>query len=163
MASIKRTALFGKLNSVCYHSVEGATVFCKMRGNPYVELVHWVQQLVQTSNNDWSKLFDHYKIDRSRMAEQITQSLDELPRGATSISDFSPHLEESVKQAWVFSTLLFGYSHIRSGTLLYALLETPALKQVLLKISVEFSKIKAEELAERPYVVAGFAAWLLLA
>lgn len=148
MASIKRTALFGKLNTACYHSVEGATVFCKMRGNPYVELVHWVQQLVQTDNNDWAKLFSHYKVDRSRMAEQITQYLDELPRGATSISDFSPHLEESIKQAWVFSTLLFGYSHIRSGTLLYALLETPSLKQVLLKISVEFSKIKSEELAE---------------
>lgn len=148
MASIKRTALFGKLNSICYHSVEGATVFCKMRGNPYVEMVHWVQQLVQGNDNDWSKLFDHFKIDRSRMAEQITQSLDELPRGATAISDFSPHLEESVKQAWVFSTLLFGYSHIRSGTLMYALLETPSLKQLLLKISVEFSKIKTEELAE---------------
>lgn len=156
MASIKRTALFGKLNSICYHSVEGATVFCKMRGNPYVELVHWVQQLVQGDGNDWSKLFAHYKIDRSRMAEQITQSLDELPRGATAISDFSPHLEESIKQAWVFSTLLFGYSHIRSGTLLYALLETPSLKQVLLKISVEFSKIKPEELAGNlPEVVAG--------
>lgn len=149
MASIKRTALFGKLNSVCYHSVEGATVFCKMRGNPYVELVHWVQQLVQSNGNDWSKLFDHYKIDRSRMAEQITQCLDELPRGATSISDFSPHLEESVKQAWVFSTLLFGESHIRSGTLLYAMLETPSLKQVLLKISVEFSKVKVDDLEER--------------
>ena len=123
-------------------------MFCKMRGNPYVELVHWVQQLVQSNDNDWSKLFDHFKIDRSRMAEQITQALDELPRGATAISDFSPHLEESVKQAWVFSTLLFGYSHIRSGTLLYALLETPSLKQLLLKISVEFSKIKADELAE---------------
>lgn len=153
MASIKRTALFGKLNSICYHSVEGATVFCKMRGNPYVEMVHWVQQLVQGNDNDWSKLFDHFKIDRSRMAEQITQSLDELPRGATAISDFSPHLEESVKQAWVFSTLLFGYSHIRSGTLMYALLETPSLKQLLLKISIEFSKIKAEELAENLSVI----------
>lgn len=156
MASIKRTALFGKLNSICYHSVEGATVFCKMRGNPYVELVHWVQQLVQSNDNDWAKLFDHYKVDRSRMAEQITESLDELPRGATSISDFSPHLEESIKQAWVFSTLLFGYSHIRSGTLLYALLETPSLKQVLLKISVEFSKIKSSDLTERlPELVKG--------
>ena len=156
MASIKRTALFGKLNSICYHSVEGATVFCKMRGNPYVELVHWVQQLVQSNDNDWAKLFDHYKVDRSRMAEQITESLDELPRGATSISDFSPHLEESIKQAWVFSTLLFGYSHIRSGTLLYALLETPSLKQVLLKISVEFSKIKASDLTEKlPELVKG--------
>lgn len=148
MASIKRTALFGKLNPACYHSVEGATVFCKMRGNPYVELVHWVQQLVQADNNDWGKLLDHYKVDRARLANHITQSLDELPRGATAISDFSPHLEEAVKQAWVFSTLLFGYSHIRSGTLLYALLETPSLKQLLLKISVEFSKVKSPELSE---------------
>lgn len=148
MASIKRTELFGKLNPVCYHSVEGATVFCKMRGNPYVELVHWVQQLVQTEDNDWAKLLNHYQIDRARLANHITQSLDELPRGSTSISDFAPHLEEAVKQAWVFSTLLFGYSHIRSGTLLYALLETPSLKQLLLKISVEFSKVKSPELSE---------------
>ena len=39
MAEIKRTALFGKLNSLAYKAIEGATVFCKMRGNPYVELV----------------------------------------------------------------------------------------------------------------------------
>lgn len=149
MASIKRTALFGKLNTVCYHSVEGATVFCKMRGNPYVELVHWVQQLVQGDDNDWARLFNHFKVDRARMAEQITQSLDDLPRGATAISDFSPHLEDAVKQAWMYSTLLFGHAHVRSGTLLYALLETPSLKQVLLKISVEFSKVKPEELNEQ--------------
>ena len=32
MAEISRTALFGKLNSLAYKSVESATVFCKMRG-----------------------------------------------------------------------------------------------------------------------------------
>ncbi len=42
MSDISRVALFGKLNSVGYKSVESATVFCKMRGNPYVELVHWL-------------------------------------------------------------------------------------------------------------------------
>ncbi len=47
MAEIKRTALFGKLNSLAYKAIEGATVFCKMRGNPYVELVHWVHQILQ--------------------------------------------------------------------------------------------------------------------
>ena len=47
MSGISREALFGKLNPIAYQSVESATVFCKMRGNPYVELVHWVSQLVQ--------------------------------------------------------------------------------------------------------------------
>ena len=41
MSEISRAALFGKLNSLGYKSLESATVFCKLRGNPYVELVHW--------------------------------------------------------------------------------------------------------------------------
>lgn len=146
MAAIKRTALFGKLNANCYHTVEGATVFCKMRGNPYVELVHWVQQLVQSADNDWSKILSHFALDRSRLAEQITRALDDLPRGATAISDFSPHLEEAVKQGWVYSTLLFNLGHVRSGTLLFAILETPSLKSVLLGISAEFAKVKTDAL-----------------
>ena len=36
MAEISRVKLFGKLNPICYKAIEGATVFCKLRGNPYV-------------------------------------------------------------------------------------------------------------------------------
>ena len=46
MSEISRTALFGKLNSLAYKAIEGATVFCKLRGNPYVELEHWFAQLL---------------------------------------------------------------------------------------------------------------------
>ncbi|HYZ72165.1 MAG TPA: hypothetical protein VE641_03755 [Chthoniobacterales bacterium] len=40
MAEIKRSILFGKLNPIAYKAVESATIFCKLRSNPYVELVH---------------------------------------------------------------------------------------------------------------------------
>ena len=43
MAEISQKRYFGKLNSLCYRAIESATVFCKLRGNPYVELVHWLQ------------------------------------------------------------------------------------------------------------------------
>ena len=49
MAEIKRTTLFGKLNRLAYKAMESATVLCKMRGNPYVELVHWLQQIAATA------------------------------------------------------------------------------------------------------------------
>jgi ATP-dependent Clp protease ATP-binding subunit ClpA len=52
MAEIKRSTLFGKLNSIGYKAIEGATIFCKMRGNPYVETVHWLHQLLQTQDSD---------------------------------------------------------------------------------------------------------------
>ena len=148
MADISRTALFGKLNNLAYKSVESATVFCKMRGNPYVELVHWLHMVLQLQDSDLHHIVRHYELNQSRLASDMTASLDSLPRGATSISDFSPHLEEAVERAWVYSTLMFGESRVRTGHMVVALLKAAGLKAVLPGISAEFSKIKMEDLSD---------------
>lgn len=155
MAEISRTALFGKLNSLAYKSVESATVFCKMRGNPYVELVHWLHMVLQLQDSDLRRIVMHYDLNPSRLATDMTASLDSLPRGATAVSDFSPHLEEAVERAWVFSTLLFGASQVRTGHMLIALLKTPGLKAVLPGISAEFKKIKVENLSDEFLSIVG--------
>src|SRR6516225_5904640 len=144
MAEIKRTALFGKLNSLAYKAIEGATVFCKMRGNPYVELVHWVQQILNTPDSDLHRIVSKFGIDQSRLATDVTAALDKLPRGATAISDFSPHLEEAVERGWVYASLLFNDSQVRTGHVTVALLKTPGLQHVFVNLSREFSKIKLE-------------------
>ena len=108
MSEISRVALFGKLNSLAYKAIEGATVFCKLRGNPYVELVHWMQQILQTPDSDLHRIVRHFELDPSRLAKDITDALDRLPRGATSISDLSPHVENAVERGWVYATLMFG-------------------------------------------------------
>ena len=56
MAEIKRSILFGKLNPLAYKAVESATIFCKMRRNPYVELIHWVHQILQTADSDVNRI-----------------------------------------------------------------------------------------------------------
>jgi type VI secretion system protein VasG len=89
MADISRVAVFGKLNPLAYKAVEGATVFCKLRGNPYVELEHWIAQIVQNPDSDWHRIIQHYQLDVSVLAKDITAALDRLPRGATAISDIS--------------------------------------------------------------------------
>jgi type VI secretion system protein VasG len=156
MADISRTALFGKLNSLAYKSVESATVFCKMRGNPYVEVVYWLNMVLQLQDSDLHRIIKHFELNPSRLATEMTSFLDGLPRGATSISDFSPHLEEAVERAWVFSTLLFSESQVRTGHMVIGMLKTPGLKAVLPGISAEFKKIKVEDLADAfASIVAG--------
>ncbi len=155
MADISRTSLFGKLNSLAYKSVESATVFCKMRGNPYVELVHWLHMVIQLQDSDLHRIVRHYDLNASRLASDMTASLDSLPRGATSISDFSPHLEEAVERAWVFSSLLFGESQVRTGHVVLALLKATGLKGLLPGISSEFKKVKAEDLSDNFAAVVG--------
>ncbi|MEC4748736.1 type VI secretion system ATPase TssH [Methylomicrobium sp. Wu6] len=148
MAEISRVKLFGKLNRVCYKAVEGATVFCKLRGNPYVELVHWLSQLLQLPDSDLHRVLKHYNLDVSVLARDVTNALDRLPRGSTSISDFSPHIEDSVERGWVYGTLMFGESQVRSGHLVVGMLKTKGLRNELVGISREFEKIKADSLTD---------------
>ena len=155
MADISRVALFGKLNSIGYKSVESATVFCKLRGNPYVELAHWLHQVLQLQDSDLHRIIRHFGLNASRLAADLTTALDSLPRGATSISDFSPYLEESVERGWVFGTLLFGESQVRTGHIVVGLLKTPTLKNVLPTLSKEFVKIKLEELTDNFAKIVG--------
>jgi len=148
MAEISRVKLFGKLNRVCYKAIEGATVFCKLRGNPYVELVHWLNQLLQLQDSDLHRIIKQYSLDNSRLAKDVTDALERLPRGSTAISDFSPHIEESVERGWVYGTLMFGESQVRSGHLIVGLLKTKSLRNELLGISKEFEKIKPDLLSD---------------
>ncbi|MCM2369873.1 type VI secretion system ATPase TssH [Aporhodopirellula aestuarii] len=148
MIEISRATLFGKLNSVGYQSIEAATVFCKMRGNAYVELVHWIHQILQLENSDLHEIIRHFQIDPGRLAKDITTSLDKLPRGSTSISDFSPHIEQGVERGWVYGTLMFADSQVRTGYLIVGLLKTRDLAHALASISSEFSKIKIEQLVD---------------
>jgi type VI secretion system protein VasG len=148
MSDISRVALFGKLNNVGYKAIEGATVFCKLRGNPYVEVVHWLHQILQLQNSDLHCIVKAFSIDPGRLASDITETLDRLPRGATSISDLSPHIEDSVERAWVWATLKYGDTQVRTGYLVVAMLKTPSLKNLLNGISREFDKVKPDQLSE---------------
>jgi type VI secretion system protein VasG len=148
MTEISRSALFGKLNPVAYKAIEGATVFCKLRGNPYVEFVHWLQQILGAQDTDLHRIIRHFEIDGSKLVTDITAALDRLPRGATAISDFSPNIEEAIERGWVFSTLMFGEAQVRTGHLLFGALRTAALRNALYAISRQFERVKAETLGD---------------
>ena len=148
MSEISRSALFGKLNALGYKAIEGATIFCKMRGNPYVELEHWFAQLLQTPDSDLHKIIQHYGLDASILAKDMTTALDRLPRGATAISDFSPHIENAIERAWTYATLQFGEAQVRTGYLILGMLKTQSLRSPLLGMSKQFERIKPEDLAE---------------
>ncbi|RYY53171.1 MAG: type VI secretion system ATPase TssH, partial [Comamonadaceae bacterium] len=148
MSEISRAALFGKLNTLAYKAIEGATVFCKMRGNPYVELEHWFAQLLQAQDSDLHRVIQHYGLDISAVAKDMTAALDRLPRGATSVTDLSSQLEETVERAWVFGSLMFGESQVRSGHLVVGMLKTTNLRNALYAISRQFEKVKLDSLAD---------------
>jgi type VI secretion system protein VasG len=155
MSEISRVALFGKLNPIAYKAIEGATVFCKMRGNPYVELVHWVAQLVQMPGTDLEAILRHYELETSTLARDITAALDRLPRGSTSIVDFSEHIEASIKNGWLYGTLMFGQAQVRTGFLVIGMLQMQNLYRALTGISRQFERIKVDDLSDNFLSICG--------
>lgn len=148
MAKLKRVQLFGKLNQTAYKSIESATVLCKTRGNPYVELVHWINQIIMSENTDFHCAIKYFAIDEGRLAKDLTVAMDSLPRGASSIQDFSNIIELAVKEAWMTASLVFSCGGVRTGHLLAALKSSTELSSRLHDISREFIKINGDVLQE---------------
>lgn len=148
MTEISRANLFGKLNELGYKSIESATKLCKLRGNPYVELVHWIDQISNQQDSDFHHILRHFDIDLSVVSRDITNNLEMLRGGASAISDFSDDISQGVERGWVYSTLLFGDGVVRTGHLMVGLLKTPSLRNRLLGISKSFGQIKLEQLIE---------------
>ena len=148
MAEISRASLFGRLNPTSLKAIETATSFAKMRGNPYVELVHWVHVLLQDSRNDVAAIRTAFKMDDAKLARDVVAALDQLPRGATSVSDFSPLVEEAVQNGWLYASLQFSAGKVRSGHLIFGMLKTQSLKNALYNMSPEFRKISVDSLGD---------------
>ena len=144
MTNVRRQSLFGRLNPFCYETLQAATTFCRMRGHAYIELLHWLHQLLDRPDSDVLRLIQASDIDLDRLIRDINHSLDKLPRGATAISDFAIHIDEAVKEGWIVANVGFESDRIRSGHLLLACLASLPLRNALLTASPEFAKLNIE-------------------
>jgi len=147
--SFKRKELVAKLNSLCQRAFKAAADAAKLRGNPYVELVHFIEQLVLSERSDVQMIVADTGLDASRLTADMTRSVDKLPYGATSIEEFSDHIFHAIQEGWNLATLEFGVEEVRSAHVLLACLKTPVLEGLLSKISTEFDKIDADGVISR--------------
>ncbi|TPJ73555.1 type VI secretion system ATPase TssH [Mesorhizobium sp. B2-7-1] len=147
--SFKRKELVAKLNATGVRAFKAAADTAKLRGNPYVELVHFIQQLVLSERSDVQMIVADAGIDASRLTADMTRAIDKLPYGATSVEEFSDHIFHAIQEGWNLATLEFGVEEVRSAHILLACLKTPVLEGLVSKISAEFDKIDADGVVSR--------------
>jgi type VI secretion system protein VasG len=148
MADISRAVMFGKLDSLSFRAMESAATFCRLRGNPYVEVAHWLHQVLQSPDSDLHRVVARFAIEPATLARDLTDALDRLPRGASSVTDISTQLEEAVERGWVLASLLFDAQKVRSAHVLVGMLRTSALRNALRGISREFDRVKPDALSD---------------
>ncbi|STZ63316.1 protein disaggregation chaperone [Moraxella lacunata] len=146
MSQINRSALFAKLNTSLYKSLESAFMFAKLRENRYVELSHWIYQILQMDDTDLRFIEGHFELNHDYLISDIANHLTTLKTGYEQVSDFSDDIMALIEESWLYTSLKFNQTRITTGHLIYTLLESNQFKHQLLRISSEFGKINTQKL-----------------
>jgi type VI secretion system protein VasG len=147
MADISLETVTGKLNRVGYDAFIQALRQAKGAGNRNLELAHWLVNLLRVERSDLVCTIDHFKIDRGRIAADITRVCEGFRKNETEMPGVSNVVVDLLDRGWHYATLFFGETQIRSGHVLVAALKSLEAKRALVAISAEFAKVNVDTLS----------------
>jgi len=139
-------ALIGKLNDQTRSDLEAAAGLCLSRTHYDVEIEHFLMKALDRSDGDVALILKHYGVDRSRLAGELTRSLDRLKSGNARSPSLSPTLVRMLAEAWSIGSVNYGAGRIRTGHALLALASDDELSRLVRDVSKELQKIPGEAL-----------------
>src|SRR5262245_30615604 len=146
-------SLIGKLAPATRAATEAAAGLCLSRTHYNVEVEHYLIKLLDITDGDFVAIAKHAEVDRARLATDLTRALDRFKTGNGRTPTLSPDFMELMTQAWVFASIEFGASQIRTGFTVLSLVANERLSRIVREISREFQKISAEDLRKNFYQI----------
>jgi len=141
--------LISKLNSTCRGAAENAATRAVAHGHPEVDVEHLLSALMECPRSDAAAIFRHFGVDHAALSGDISIALEKR----TSLSShrtptLSARLIELLESAWTTGSRDFGFSEIRSGVIVLALLASEMGAQIASTVSSELLKLNAKQLQE---------------
>lgn len=146
MSQIDLKPLIARLGPVSRTALENAAGFALLRTHYAVEIEHWLSKLLEESNTDVPVALAHFGIDIGRVQLSLTRSLDRLRSGNTRPPSLAPDVVEAAKEAWLLASISSGLAQVRSGHVLWAMLDNDALALRLTDSAPELRALTADAL-----------------
>src|SRR5438552_10157293 len=131
-------ALIAKLNDATRSALEAAAGLCLSRTHYDVEIEHYLMKLLDQKDGDCAAILKHFGVDRSRLAAELTRSLDRLKSGNARNPSLSPTLVRMLSEAWTLGSVNFGAGQVRTGHTILALAVDEELARLMRDVSREF-------------------------
>jgi type VI secretion system protein VasG len=144
--SVNLRALIARLNDESRRALESAAGLCLSRTHYDVEIEHYLMKALDDTAGDIAAILKHFGVDRSRLASELTRSLDKLKTGNARNPSFSPTLVKALTEAWTIGSLELNANRVRTGHFMLALRSVDELKQLTRDVSKELEKISPEGL-----------------
>ena len=144
--SVNLKSLIGKLNGPTRSTLEAAAGLCLSRTHYNIEIEHYLMKLMEASDTDAARIFRHFEVNQSRLAAELTRSLDKLKSGNARTPAISPTILRMLTQAWTMGSIDYGAWQVRTGFTLLALVSDEELARIVREVSKELQKIEPEAL-----------------
>ena len=144
--SVNLKSLIGKLNDTVRGALEGAAGLCLSRTHYDVEVEHFLMKLLDSSAGDMACILRYFEVDRTRLAGELTRTLDKFKSGNARTPALSPTLVKMMTEAWTLASIDFGSGQIRSGYTILALVSNEELARLVRETSRELQKVNADAL-----------------
>jgi type VI secretion system protein VasG len=139
-------SLIGKLNDSSRAALEGALGLALSRTHYDVEIEHYLMKLLDSSDGDFACIAKHFGLDKSRLAAELTRSLDKLKTGNARTPSVSPTVRDMLVKGWTIGSIDYGATKVRTGFTVLALVHDEELARLAREFSRELQKIPAESL-----------------
>ncbi|MEK7397833.1 MAG: type VI secretion system ATPase TssH [Candidatus Poribacteria bacterium] len=126
MVTVDLKNLTNKLNKFCKDSLTRAAGICVTRGNYEVNVEHFLMAMIDSNTADIQIILRNFEIDPARLIRLIDRDAESLRTGNTGRPTFSPILLDWIQDAWVFASVEYNMSDIRSGVLLTTMISNLA-------------------------------------
>jgi type VI secretion system protein VasG len=141
-------SLISKMNDSTRLAMEAAAGFCLSRTHYDVEIEHYLMKLLDAGDTDFAFINRHFGVNPSRLAAELTKSVDGLKSGNARTPALSPSLVKMMSEAWTIASIDFGAPTVRSGFTILALLSHEELGRLVRETSRQLQKISAETLRQ---------------
>ncbi len=139
-------SLIGKLNDSARAALEGALGLSLSRTHYDVEIEHYLMKLLDSSDGDFACIAKHFGLDKSRLAAELTRSLDKLKTGNARTPSVSPTVRDMLVKGWTIGSIDFGAAKVRTGFTILALVHDEELARLMRDVSKELQKVQADSL-----------------
>lgn len=126
MISVDPKSLTKKLNKSCVDALTKAIGISMTRGNYEVTVEHLLMAMIDNSTADIQAVLRQFEIDPVRIIRLIDREVESLRTGNAGKPTFSPILLDWIQDAWVFASVEYNATEVRSGFLLTAMVANPA-------------------------------------
>ena len=99
--------IFERFNSLCLASVTGAAQLASNRGNPEVDLAHFLMHLLNQADSDLHRILKAFGIELSGLLREVTSAVESLKSGAKELSGYSDIIGSMGEKAWMLASLKY--------------------------------------------------------